>query len=190
MSSHCLLYYFQWEVSSWSIMSLLYVVSHFSLRAFTILSLVLSLATFCLGLGFFDFILLEACWILCTCNVFQQIWEGFGYYFFNQLFCPFFSLVLWELPLCICWCVFGHHTPNCVSQISAAVYIFLVFFCYSDWVTSIDLSWGSLSVLRNEVTHGRTRLKTSRYLTRRRQWHPTPVLLPGESHGRRSLVGC
>ena len=24
----------------------------------------------------------------------------------------------------------------------------------------------------------------------RRHWHPTPVLLPGESHGRRSLVGC
>ena len=25
---------------------------------------------------------------------------------------------------------------------------------------------------------------------RRRQWHPTPVLLPGKSHGRRGLVGC
>ena len=25
---------------------------------------------------------------------------------------------------------------------------------------------------------------------RRRQWHPTPVLLPGKSHGRRSLGGC
>ena len=25
---------------------------------------------------------------------------------------------------------------------------------------------------------------------RRRQWHPTPVLLPGESHGRSSLEGC
>ena len=25
---------------------------------------------------------------------------------------------------------------------------------------------------------------------RRRQWHPTPVLLPGKSHGRMSLVGC
>ena len=24
---------------------------------------------------------------------------------------------------------------------------------------------------------------------RRRQWHPTPVLMPGKSHGRRSLVG-
>ena len=25
---------------------------------------------------------------------------------------------------------------------------------------------------------------------RRRQWQPTPVLLPGKSHGHRSLVGC
>ena len=25
---------------------------------------------------------------------------------------------------------------------------------------------------------------------RRRQWHPTPVLLPGKSHGWRSLLGC
>ena len=24
----------------------------------------------------------------------------------------------------------------------------------------------------------------------RRKWQPTPVLLPGKSHGRRSLVGC
>ena len=27
------------------------------------------------------------------------------------------------------------------------------------------------------------------YPGQRRQWHPTPVLLPGKSHGRRSLVG-
>ena len=26
--------------------------------------------------------------------------------------------------------------------------------------------------------------------TQRKQWHPTPVLLPGKSHGWRSLVGC
>ena len=26
-------------------------------------------------------------------------------------------------------------------------------------------------------------------LRRRTQWHPTPVLLPGKSHGQRSLVG-
>ena len=27
-------------------------------------------------------------------------------------------------------------------------------------------------------------------IIRRRQWHPTPVLLPGKSHGWRGLVGC
>ena len=27
-------------------------------------------------------------------------------------------------------------------------------------------------------------------ITLRRRWNPTPVLLPGKSHGRRSLVGC
>ena len=32
--------------------------------------------------------------------------------------------------------------------------------------------------------------KQSQAMKWRRQWHPTPVLLPGKSHGRRSLVGC
>ena len=31
---------------------------------------------------------------------------------------------------------------------------------------------------------------TQEALVRRRQWHPTPVLLPGKSNGRRNLVGC
>ena len=30
----------------------------------------------------------------------------------------------------------------------------------------------------------------SRLVIRRRQWQPTPVLLPGKSHGWRGLVGC
>ena len=33
------------------------------------------------------------------------------------------------------------------------------------------------------------RMGKTRDLFRRRQWHPTPVLLPGKSHGRRILVG-
>ena len=33
--------------------------------------------------------------------------------------------------------------------------------------------------------------RTTSFVNRwRRQWHPTPVLLPGKSHGWRSLVGC
>jgi hypothetical protein len=38
--------------------------------------------------------------------------------------------------------------------------------------------------IKNYVYQLRTKL------TRRRQWQPTPVLLPGKSHGRSSLVGC
>ena len=30
----------------------------------------------------------------------------------------------------------------------------------------------------------------SSIMIRRRQWHPTRVLLPGKSHGQKSLVGC
>ena len=40
-------------------------------------------------------------------------------------------------------------------------------------------------------SHGRiSRLKRKLGSIWRRQWHPTPVLLPGKSHGQRSLVGC
>ena len=34
------------------------------------------------------------------------------------------------------------------------------------------------------------KIQDSQLHLRRRQWHPTPVLLPGKSHGRRSPVGC
>ena len=37
---------------------------------------------------------------------------------------------------------------------------------------------------------GKLALKASSANGRRRQWHPTPLLLPGKSHGPMSLVGC
>ena len=40
------------------------------------------------------------------------------------------------------------------------------------------------------ISNTRKHLKITTSLTQRRQWHPTPVLLPGKSHGWRSLVGC
>ena len=33
-------------------------------------------------------------------------------------------------------------------------------------------------------------LSKLREIVQRRRWHPTPVLLPGKSHGWRRLVGC
>ena len=42
-------------------------------------------------------------------------------------------------------------------------------------------SMGSLS---------QTRLSDFTFTHWRRKWQPTPVFVPGESHGRSSLVGC
>ena len=40
------------------------------------------------------------------------------------------------------------------------------------------------------VAKSRTQLSDFTFMHWRRAWHPTPVLLPGGSHGWRSLVGC
>ena len=40
------------------------------------------------------------------------------------------------------------------------------------------------------VAKRRTRLSDFTFMHWRRKWQPTPVFLPGESHGWRSLVGC
>ena len=47
-------------------------------------------------------------------------------------------------------------------------------------------SMGSLRVGHDWATS----LSLFTFMHWRRQWHPTPVLLPGESQGQRSLVGC
>ena len=51
---------------------------------------------------------------------------------------------------------------------------------------------GLLSMGSHRVRHDWSDLVVVvvRVYIRRRQWHPTPVLLPGKSHGQRSLVGC
>ena len=44
------------------------------------------------------------------------------------------------------------------------------------------------------VAKSRTRMSdftfTFHFHALEKKWQPTPVLLPGESHGQRSLVGC
>ena len=46
--------------------------------------------------------------------------------------------------------------------------------------------------LKNLSTRGKSRVNKDCFIIWiwRRRWHPTPVLLPGESHGWRGLVGC
>ena len=56
------------------------------------------------------------------------------------------------------------------------------------WVEEPDRlrSMGSLGVRHDWATS----LSLFTFMHWRRKWHPTPVLLPGKFHGRRSLVGC
>ena len=54
-----------------------------------------------------------------------------------------------------------------------------------------SILWLSTSLMYHiAYTVGTIYLDVSYGYLWRRQWHPTPVLLPGKSHGRRSLVGC
>ena len=59
-----------------------------------------------------------------------------------------------------------------------------VHFCYTAmWISSMYIYIYPLFLgFPSHLGHHRA-------LGRRRQWHPTPVLLPGKSHGRRSLIG-
>ena len=54
-----------------------------------------------------------------------------------------------------------------------------LFFDVLSWMGERD----ELTALSQEFTY-------PSLIWRRRQWHPTPVLLPGKYHGWRSLVGC
>ena len=47
-------------------------------------------------------------------------------------------------------------------------------------ILECEVKWAFESITTNKASGG----------DQRRQWHPTPVLLPGEMHGQRSLVGC
>ena len=57
------------------------------------------------------------------------------------------------------------------------------------WGT-LPLSLGPFSPILPTQTINSLPLFLSHSNFRRRQWHPTPVPLPGKSLGRRSLVGC
>ena len=57
-------------------------------------------------------------------------------------------------------------------------------------ITTHILVGGVLCTYKNGKCGCRPSLKVSYHNFWRRQWQPTPVLLPGKSHGWRRLVGC
>ena len=119
------------------------------------------------------------------------------------------TLCVWPLSLAV---TFWRFHPSCSMNQCFILFCFWTVFPCMDvsrfvhsslidvWVVSllaivIMLLWTSGCVF--VCVHAFTSLRyTSRsgiagsYGIWRRQWHPTPALLPGKSHGWRSLVGC
>ena len=93
-----------------------------------------------------------------------------------------FHLVLFTC-VCMCVCVCVYVLRQCVEDILVLRSLWFCFlggvFCVR-WV-AFCLFWCWKRFFFVFVL--------LRFFYRRRQWHPTPVLLPGESQGRRSLVG-
>ena len=58
-----------------------------------------------------------------------------------------------------------------------------------EYIHKMCWQWEKKSILEMDFEYGYV-LFLNNGKQRRRQWHPTPVLLPGNSHGQRSLEGC
>ena len=85
----------------------------------------------------------------------------------TRLLCP------WDFP--------GNSTGvgcHCLLLNKAEIGVFLEFSCFFH-VCSVSCPHQPFLRVQFQLTF---------YINQRRQWHPTPVLLPGKSHGRRSLV--
>ena len=72
-----------------------------------------------------------------------------------------------------CWGILHLYSSKILAwSVWCCWLFFFLFFLFGTWLNlSLTFYWGGCPK------------------TRRRQWHPTPVLLPGKSHGWRSLVG-
>ena len=68
-------------------------------------------------------------------------------------------------------------------RIETVIFLFKEISKYFSWLHSILFQFSLQHLCALKL------LKITNYCGRR-QWHPTPLLLPGKSHGRRSLVGC
>ena len=71
-------------------------------------------------------------------------------------------------------------------RLSSVLFILFILFCSSEVISAILSSSSLIHSSASDILL----VIPSRVLLQRRQWHPTPVLLPGKSHGWRSLVGC
>ena len=121
-------------------------------------------------------------------------------------------LVIWLFSLKECL-FFVHFKLSFHYRVGKSIYLFWIQVLYSVWletvylIVQVFLGEGDgtplqYSCLDNPMDRGawwaavhgvarsQTRLSDFTFIHWRRKQQPTPVFLPGESQGRRSLVGC
>ena len=93
--------------------------------------------------------------------------------------------------LFFCWCDYLERQSFCWTDFLIALRNGLALTVTSlEWWNSVEWKfWRELSKFCFTGEHWFF-CPPSNLCFRRRQWHPTPILLPGKSNGRRSLVGC
>ena len=116
--------------------------------------------------------------------------------------CPWTTACQASLSFTISWSLLKSCPLNwwCHPTISSSVVPFPSYFQHFPASGSFPMSWlfasggqsitASASVVPVNIQGWFPLELTSLISLWRRQWHPTPVLLPGKSHGWRSLVGC
>ena len=95
----------------------------------------------------------------------------------------------------ICGCILGSVPGRQVSSFPMGLVLRLVntpLWCHSALWKGVGAEdeMNPQCSERAAIFHASVTLTAAAETFWRRQWHPTPVLLPGKSHGRRSLVGC
>ena len=107
-------------------------------------------------------------------------------HFFQNYLYLFVLISLYNIKhLCFCIIDYNH---MCIPD-----YINKASFRCSSFIEVVGIIVPFLSANRNNINQCCQDLyfhKIFIQISWRRQWHPTPVLLPGKSHGLRSLVGC
>ena len=78
-----------------------------------------------------------------------------------------------------------HFSLSCIGEENGTP---LQYSCLEN-LRDVGAWWAAISGVAQSQTRLK-RLSSSSISSQRRQRHPTPVLLPRKSHGRRSLVGC
>ena len=83
----------------------------------------------------------------------------------------------------------------CVKQLWHFILMFIKYFAqWMNFCLLLSESFINRESLKNAINSSNLEIYVKIFsqglVLRRRQWHPIPALLPGKSHGRRSLVSC